>query len=438
MDNIEEGGYGWVIVGISFVCMFVGNGIALSFGLMGPNIIHNLKATTSQAVAVGSTSFGLTFMTCIIICCLSNFVACKKISLSGAVLGVLACISSAFMTSIEGLTITFGILLGIALGMLNIPVLLLVNQYFHKKRAIAYGLAVSGTPIGTFVISLLMGVALKFLTIQTIYFIMAGVLAICGLLCLLLKPPAANEEKYCSLSIRNESSPNIIFRKFCAALIDGQVTQNCYFLFYLLGRSFASLGANIPHYVLPILIEQRAMEKSASSNAGIYNNKKVFCLMDNMIAFLVALLGLSNGLGRISSGLVSLYPKCLLVVQAAACIVAGISTMFFPHCPNADVLYVLTFVFGLVTGPVVALETVSCVAFVGQDYVGTSLGWVDFAYGFFSLMSPVVVGHLIDVYEEMFLPLYIIGGCHFCAAAIFLGTHFYLKKKGDDKEYQKF
>ena len=148
-------------------------------------------------------------------------------------------------------------------------------------------------------------------------------------------------------------------------------------------------------------------------------------------------MGLSNGLGRISSGLVSYYPKCNLVVQAAACIVAGVSTMLFPHCPNVDALYILTFAFGLVTGPVVALETVTCVACVGQDYVGTSLGWVDFAYGFFSLMGPIVAGHFIDVCKEMFLPLYIFGGCHFCAAVIFLVTHIYLKKK-DETEYQTF
>ena len=153
--------------------------------------------------------------------------------------------------------------------------------------------------------------------------------------------------------------------------------------------------------------------------------------------FSVALLGLSNGLGRVLSSLVSYYPQSHLIVQAAVCIAAGISTMLFPHCPNGEVLYLLTFVFGLVTGPVMALETVSCAACVGEDHVGTALGWVDFSFGFFSLMGPIVVGHLIDVYKEMSLPLYIVGGCHFCAAVIFLGTHIYLKKN-DEKKYQKF
>ena len=135
---MHHDGYGWIIVAIGFIYAFVANGISLTFGLMVPTTVANFNSSTSQTLAIGSTNFGLTYMTSIFVCSLTKLVGFRKIAFLGSMIGVLACIASGYAESTVELTVTFGILLGTALGMVNTPTQLLVNHYFHKKRALAY------------------------------------------------------------------------------------------------------------------------------------------------------------------------------------------------------------------------------------------------------------------------------------------------------------
>ena len=105
---------------------------------------------------------------------------------SGAIVGVAACTASGFVRGVTDLTITSGVLLGIAMGMVNSSALVLINHYFHEKRNIAYGLAVSGSPIGTVALSFSLGAALPKVNLKTVYFAQATLVGMCGALSLLL------------------------------------------------------------------------------------------------------------------------------------------------------------------------------------------------------------------------------------------------------------
>ena len=152
-------------------------------------------------------------------------------------------------------------------------------------------------------------------------------------------------------------------------------------------------------------------------------------VLKHISLFAVAIMGLSTGLGRVLSGIVSLYPQSHLIVQLFMCILAGVSTIVLSYCETYQMFYVFAAIYGFATGPLVALETVSCVACVGQNHIGTALGWVDLSAGLFCIVGPLVIGHLYDIFQEMLVALYLAGGCYFGAAAVFLVTHLYLLSK---------
>ena len=66
---------------------------------------------------------------------------------------------------------------------------LIVNQYFDKKRALAYGIVFSGSGIGYFVSAPILSYVLDKQGLEATFLVEAAVTSVCVLLGLLLKNP---------------------------------------------------------------------------------------------------------------------------------------------------------------------------------------------------------------------------------------------------------
>lgn len=84
---------------------------------------------------------------------LSNRYGFRTVTIVGSVLGATSLSLSIFATSVEFLYVTVGIIGGIGFGLVYVPSVIAVGFYFEKKRALATGIAVCGSGIGTFVIA---------------------------------------------------------------------------------------------------------------------------------------------------------------------------------------------------------------------------------------------------------------------------------------------
>ncbi|KAL8616121.1 hypothetical protein ACOMHN_066608 [Nucella lapillus] len=83
------------------------------------------------------------------------------------------------------------IVVGFGLGMIYLPAIVSVGYYFEKKRALATGIAVCGSGIGTFIFAPLSGYLLETLDWQNALIVIAGITmnaAICGMLMRPLRP----------------------------------------------------------------------------------------------------------------------------------------------------------------------------------------------------------------------------------------------------------
>ncbi|XP_069474397.1 monocarboxylate transporter 14 isoform X2 [Ambystoma mexicanum] len=81
---------------------------------------------------------------------------CRKTTIIGGLLCALGWILSAYAINVHYLFITFGVIAGIGSGMVYLPAVVMVGQYFQKRRALAQGLSTTGTGFGTFLITILL------------------------------------------------------------------------------------------------------------------------------------------------------------------------------------------------------------------------------------------------------------------------------------------
>ncbi|KAI6241677.1 hypothetical protein M3Y99_00328900 [Aphelenchoides fujianensis] len=144
-----DGGYGWIVLGCAFFCNVIVDGIIFT--------------APERLLPMWETSFGgkspLPAFTCSLLTgsyLLVRLQACWR-TLTGAIespcsapfLAACGFLLSAIVQEQLLLCFTFGIVGGAGLGLVFLAAVVSVSEYFNQKRALATGIAVCGSGIGT-------------------------------------------------------------------------------------------------------------------------------------------------------------------------------------------------------------------------------------------------------------------------------------------------
>ncbi|WVQ80597.1 hypothetical protein IAT38_002702 [Cryptococcus sp. DSM 104549] len=149
--NAPDGGYGWVIVG----CMIASNaatwGINTTFGVYTSFLIENDYFAGGSALNYAWVG-GLSVAVCLLCGPLANYISrrfgfkvCYALGMLGTVLG--QCMAG-ICTTYGTFLVCQGVVFGIGLGLTMIPVMPLLAHWFHRRLALAQGLAASGSGLG--------------------------------------------------------------------------------------------------------------------------------------------------------------------------------------------------------------------------------------------------------------------------------------------------
>ncbi|XP_048240246.1 monocarboxylate transporter 9-like [Haliotis rufescens] len=119
---------------------------------------------------------------------------CRAVTISGAVIASSGFVISSFATSIDYLYISYGVLVGIGLGLMFLPSKVIVNQYMKKRRALANGICSSGSGAGT------MAFSAMFQALRTAYglsgmFLISGAIVLNAAVCGYLYRPKKQRQK---------------------------------------------------------------------------------------------------------------------------------------------------------------------------------------------------------------------------------------------------
>lgn len=146
-----DGGWGWVVVFASFITYMIADGVTFSFGVLYVDFLQHFKASKSKTAWVGSLFMGVPLLAGPIASTLTDRFGCRRVTIAGALLASAGFVLSSMANSLEILFFTFGIMSGLGLALCYVAAIVIVAYYFEKRRALATGLSVCGSGIGTFI-----------------------------------------------------------------------------------------------------------------------------------------------------------------------------------------------------------------------------------------------------------------------------------------------
>uniref|UniRef100_A0A1B6DMD7 Major facilitator superfamily (MFS) profile domain-containing protein n=1 Tax=Clastoptera arizonana TaxID=38151 RepID=A0A1B6DMD7_9HEMI len=183
-----DGGYGWVIVVVSFLCNMVVDGITYTFGVFLPEFVQYYGEGKGTVAWVGSILTGMCFVAGPIVGGLSNKYGCRVVSMAGSLIGCAAFVLSTFSPNVLVLMLTYGLMGGIGFGLIYLPAVVCVGYYFETKRSLATGIAVCGSGFGAFAFAPLAQFLLSNFKWQEANLILSGIIFSCIFCGALMRP----------------------------------------------------------------------------------------------------------------------------------------------------------------------------------------------------------------------------------------------------------
>ncbi|XP_013406720.1 monocarboxylate transporter 12-like isoform X2 [Lingula anatina] len=144
-----DGGWGWMCVLGCFTVHILVAGMDRTFGVIYLILIDMFGSSAKLTGGVLSVFSACRHCLGPVSNSLANQFTARKVVISGGLLSSLGIILSAFPPNIYYMFITFGLIAGIGAALCYAPSALIVGQSFHKKRALANGIASLGSGIGS-------------------------------------------------------------------------------------------------------------------------------------------------------------------------------------------------------------------------------------------------------------------------------------------------
>jgi MFS family permease len=188
-DSPPDGGYGWVCTVAAAIINAHSWGFNSAYAVFLAHYLNNNifpGATSLQYALVGSLS-----LTCLMLISPVATLAVGKIGIRatmmcGVVLETASLLCASWATEIWHLFLTQGLVFGMGLGLIFIPVAAVVPQWFTTKRSLASGISLAGAGLGGAVYSLAAAAMMRNLGLRLTYRIMGSIAFVVNTSCTLL------------------------------------------------------------------------------------------------------------------------------------------------------------------------------------------------------------------------------------------------------------
>ncbi|KAF8782374.1 Monocarboxylate transporter 14 like protein [Argiope bruennichi] len=155
-DPNVDGGWGWVIVFITFVIHFIFDGFMYTFGIFYAEFLKYFESASGATSLVMAIFIGMCYTAGPIASGLINKYDCRVVSFIGIGIACTGLLLSLAVPALEFLYITIGLIAGIGFGLAYLPTIVSVALFFEKKRATAMGISMAGSGIGSLAFAPLM------------------------------------------------------------------------------------------------------------------------------------------------------------------------------------------------------------------------------------------------------------------------------------------
>ncbi|CAL8284971.1 unnamed protein product [Merluccius merluccius] len=409
-----DGGWGWVIVACCFIVTVCTRAITRCISIFFVEFQAHFGGDYSGTAWIHS----LVDCTTMLCAPLGSAIATRWSSRVSVVLGGLLSSSglllSSFCSSLEGLYLTLGILTGVGFALCYTPAIATVGGYFSRRKALAYGIAMSGSGIGTFLLAPVVQLLIDYYSWRGALLILSAFVAnlcVCGALLRPIPvgrgpdstpPPPPQDHAPSSgcnpMRERRLSSCFLSSRDYSFLLLPD-------FLCLAVSFLFLASGCSLPFvYLVPY-----ALRSGVSSHNA---------------ALLMATLGGVGIVGNITFGWLT-DRRCLKPYRRACYTVAvameGVCCVCVPVLRSFSQLLPFSVLYGYFDGAYVALIPVVTSDVVGPAHLSSALGVVYFLHAFPYLLSPPVGGWLVDT-TGSYAATFFLSGAALLTSSLVLST----------------
>ncbi|XP_060097074.1 monocarboxylate transporter 9 [Heteronotia binoei] len=146
-----DGGWGWVIVLVSFFTQFLCYGSPLAVGVLYLEWLDIFGEGKGKTAWVGSLASGVGLLASpVCSVCVSTFGA-RPVTIFSGLMVAGGLMMSSFAPNFYFLLFSYGILVGLGCGLLYTATVTITCQYFEKRRGLALGLISTGSSVGLFI-----------------------------------------------------------------------------------------------------------------------------------------------------------------------------------------------------------------------------------------------------------------------------------------------
>ncbi|XP_037397847.1 monocarboxylate transporter 12-B [Pygocentrus nattereri] len=423
-----DGGWGWMIVAGCFLTTICTRAVTRCVSIFFVEFHMHFSSDYSRTAWIHSLVDCTTMLCAPLGSYIGNHLSCRAAVMVGGLLSSVGLILSSFATSLEYLYLSLGVLTGVGFAFCYTPVVAMVGTYFKARKALAYGIAMSGTGIGTFILAPVVQLLIELYSWRGALLILGGLvshLCVCGALMRPLVNPRLKQSSkrefevevelvtsklHVELNLEKAGAPkeNSGISEEKEGHFFPPSTDECRFLlmpdFLLLSVSFLFLafGCSVPFvYLVPY-----------SLSVGISHQQA---------ALLMSVLGVMGIVGNITFGWIS-DRKCLrtyrIVSYLLAIVLEGLACLFVPLLRNFSLLVAFALFYGYFDGAYVALLPVVTSDTVGPTYLSSALGVVFFLHAIPYLISPPIAGWLVDQTGSYTAAFLLSGFSLICSASI--------------------
>nr|XP_012322028.1 monocarboxylate transporter 1 [Aotus nancymaae]XP_012322029.1 monocarboxylate transporter 1 [Aotus nancymaae] len=142
-----DGGWGWAVVIGAFISIGFSYAFAKSITVFFKEIESLFHATSSQVSWISSIMLAVMYGGGPISSILVNKYGSRTVIIIGGCLSGCGLIAASFCNTVEELYFCIGVIGGLGLAFNLNPALTMIGKYFYKKRPLANGLAMAGSPV---------------------------------------------------------------------------------------------------------------------------------------------------------------------------------------------------------------------------------------------------------------------------------------------------
>ncbi|XP_049481832.1 monocarboxylate transporter 2 [Panthera uncia] len=404
-----DGGWGWVVVGASFISIGFSYAFPKAVTVFFKEIQQIFNTTYSEIAWISSIMLAVMYAGGPISSVLVNKYGSRPVVMIGGLLCCLGMVTASFSTSVIELYLTVGFITGLGLAFNLQPALTIIGKYFYKKRPMANGLAMAGSPVFLSTLAPFNQYLFNTFGWKGSFLILGGLLlnaCVAGSLMRPVEPKQATKKSKNKIGIK-ENDPDVkkSHRKKSRwervnKYLDFSLFKHRGFLIYLSGNVIMFLGFFAPIIFLAPYAKDKGIDEYSA-------------------AFLLSIMAFVDMFARPCGGIVAnskfIRPRIQYFFSFAV-MFNGVCHLLCPLADDYTSLVLYAVFFGLGFGSVSSVLFETLMDLVGPQRFSSAVGLVTVVECCPVLLGPPLAGKLVDQtgqYKYMYMA---------CGAIVFLSS----------------